>query len=127
MEKRPILNRDYCGLLTGQSCYDFCKFVSEDYDMKGEHELALDWLAEANLYRMEIELGMKSYNKNPMIEEEITKDQESWLAVTIDGRDQLKQWEMHQKTSLRQKMERDMAREKKRAESGKEGGSQEAA
>jgi hypothetical protein len=127
MEKRPILNRDYCGLLTGQSCYDFCKFVSEDYDMKGEHELALDWLAEANLYRMEIELGMKSYNKNPMIEEEITKDQESWLAVTIDGRDQLKQWEMHQKTSLRQKMERDMAREKKRAESGKEVGSQEAA
>jgi len=83
MEKRPILNRDHAGLLTGQSCYDFCKFVSEDYEMKGDHELALDWLAEANLYKMELEMGMKSYNKNPMIEEEMAKDHDAWLAVTL--------------------------------------------
>lgn len=127
MEKRPILNRDYDGLLTGQSCYDFCKFVSEDYEMKGEHELALDWLAEANLYKMELDMGMKSYNKNPTIEAEMAKDHDAWLAVTLDGRDQLKQWEMHQKTALRQKMEREMVREKKRAETGKEAESQEAA
>jgi len=83
MEKRPILNRDHDGLLTGQSCYDFCKFVSEDYEMKGDHELALDWLAEANLYKMELDMGLKSYNKNPMIEEEMAKDHDEWLAVTL--------------------------------------------
>ena len=127
MEKRPILTRDHCGLLTGQSCYDFCKFVSEDYEMKGEHELALDWLAEANLYKMEIEMGMKSYNKNPTIEEEMAKNHDAWLAVTLDGRDQLREWEMHQKTSMRKKMEREMAREKKRAESEKRAESHQAA
>ena len=114
MEKRPILNRDHDGLLTGQSCYDFCKFVSEDYEMKGDHELALDWLAEANLYKMELDMGLKSYNKNPVIEEEMKKDLDAWLAVTLDGREQLKQWEMHQKTALRQKMEKQMDRKKKR-------------
>tara|TARA_R100000951_G_scaffold23203_2_gene19373 strand:- start:1224 stop:1607 length:384 start_codon:yes stop_codon:yes gene_type:complete len=127
MEKRPTLHRDYCGLLTGQSCYDFCLYVSEEYEMQGDTEKALDWLAEANLYKMELEMGIKSYNKNPTIDEEMAKDHDAWLTVILEGRDQLKQWEMHQKTSLRQKMERDMARKKKRAESGKEAGSQEAA
>jgi len=83
MEKRPILNRDHEGLLTGQSCYDFCKFVSEEYGMKGDHEGGLDWLAEANLYKMELEMGMKSYNKNPLIEDELAKDHDAWEAVTL--------------------------------------------
>jgi len=112
MEKRPTIERDYSGLLTGQSCYDFCIFVSEDYEMKGEHELALDWLAEANLYKMELELGMKSHNLNPMIEEEMAKDHDAWLTVTISWQDRLKQWEIDQEASYRKKLERQMEREK---------------
>jgi len=112
MEKRPTIERDYSGLLTGQSCYDFCIFVSEDYEMKGEHELALDWLAEANLYKMELELGMKSHNLNPMIESEMAKDHDAWLTVTISWQDRLKQWEIDQEASYRKKLERQMERAK---------------
>jgi len=112
MEKRPTLHRDYCGLLTGQSCYDFCKFVSEEYEMKGDHEAALDWLAEANLYKMELEMGMKSYNKNPMIEDELAKNHDAWLAVTCSDQDRYLQWEKDQAASLKKKMERQMDREK---------------
>jgi len=112
MEKRPILNRDHEGLLTGQSCYDFCKFVSEEYGMKGDHEAALDWLAEANLYKMELEMGMKSYNKNPMIEDELAKNHDAWLAVTCSDQDRYLQWEKDQAASLKKKMERQMDREK---------------
>ena len=112
MEKRPTLHRDYCGLLTGQSCYDFCKFVSEEYEMKGDHEAALDWLAEANLYKMELEMGMKSYNKNPMIEDELAKNHDAWLAVTCSDQERYLQWEKDQAAYLRKKMERQMDREK---------------
>ena len=112
MEKRPTLHRDYCGLLTGQSCYDFCKFVSEEYEMKGDHEAALDWLAEANLYKMELEMGMKSYNKNPMIEDELAKNHDAWDAVTCSDQERYLQWEKDQAASLKKKMERQMAREK---------------
>ena len=110
MEKRPTLHRDYCGLLTGQSCYDFCKFVSEEYEMKGDHEAALDWLAEANLYKMELEMGMKSYNKNPMIEDELAKNHDAWEAVTCSDQDRYLQWEKDQAASLRKKMERQVER-----------------
>jgi len=112
MEKRPTLHRDYCGLLTGQSCYDFCKFVSEEYEMKGDHEAALDWLAEANLYKMELEMGMKSYNKNPMIEDELAKNRDAWEAVTCSDQERYLQWEKDQAAYLRKKMERQMDREK---------------
>mgnify|MGYP000521084624 CR=1 FL=1 len=37
---------------------------------------------EANLYRAEIDMGLKGYSKNPMIEREIERNREAWDAVT---------------------------------------------
>jgi len=127
MEKRPTLHRDYCGLLTGQSCYDFCLYVSEEYEMQGDTEKALDWLAEANLYKMELEMGIKSYNKNPTIDEEMAKDHDAWLTVTCSDQDRYLQWERDQKASLRQKMKRAMERKAEQQKAVKSEESQKAA
>jgi hypothetical protein len=116
MEKRPRLERDYTGLLTGKSCYHFCKFVSDEYELKGEHELALDWLAEANLYKMEVDLGIRSVSSNPMINLELNKNKDAWDAVTEDWSQVFKRWEQNQQESKRQKLENQMRREKEAAE-----------
>jgi hypothetical protein len=115
MEKRPILTRDSWGFLTGQSCYNFCKFVSEDYEMRGERELAIKWLAEATSFKNEIDLGLLSYNKNPLIEKELAKDKDAWEAVTLTWADRYKQWDKDQRESTNKRMERQIEREKQDA------------
>jgi len=82
MEKRPELIRGYDGQLTLESCYLICKYMAEDAEMNDEIEIAKDWLFEANLYRAEIDMGLKGYSKNPMIEREIERNRGAWDAVT---------------------------------------------
>lgn len=111
MEKRPRLERDHAGLLTNKSCYHFCKFVSDEYELKGEHELALDWLAEANLYKMELDLGLRSVSSNPMINLELLKNKDAWDAVTEDWSQILGRWQQNQQEFERKSLENQMRRE----------------
>jgi len=82
MEKRPTLVRGYDGQLTLESCYQLCAYMAEDAEMNDEIEIAKDWLFEANLYRAEIDMGLKGYSKNPMIERELERNRETWDRLT---------------------------------------------